>query len=438
MILPSWVSNIERSPYGLPSNEHGRQHGENFVGFYHGDTRRRYNACANTKPQFIIAKLLTSTTPQKRTQPVKVGSIIAEESDNILSPTRNSAARAGLRLPNGSLFSYSDQPIVRSPKDSELENPMKGAPLEREVDVAATTAGASLPDDRDPETLKTSPKIDGASKASTDSSKGATTHHLTRKNPHVPPLPVARTAMPANLAKQAQMKKRIPHPFVAQAANEPRRGTSVSDKKDRLSGILSTQGFCIGTIADVSGPMDSVVDGKWVRKLGWISAQHNLNQVPDVLWRTLVADRGPDGGFAPHWYRRACLHVLADPKITDGHGYIKVGKYATRILGEMTARYLRRVDTVVMKRCIFSSKSLLNTPEIVYGLAPENTKLDDLVCILFGCSVPVILREITGGGGDDQGKYELIGEAYVHGKMQGEAVKEWRKLGSPAQTFNIA
>lgn len=41
------------------------------------------------------------------------------------------------------------------------------------------------------------------------------------------------------------------------------------------------------------------------------------------------------------------------------------------------------------------------------------------VCILFGCNVPVILRQ------DSQtGRYELVGESYIYGIMEGEALDE--------------
>jgi hypothetical protein len=49
------------------------------------------------------------------------------------------------------------------------------------------------------------------------------------------------------------------------------------------------------------------------------------------------------------------------------------------------------------------------------GLAPMRTRENDIVCVLYGCSVPVVLRE----EGDE---YVFIGECFVHGLMDGEAV----------------
>ncbi|KAI1736457.1 hypothetical protein F4680DRAFT_432206 [Xylaria scruposa] len=55
----------------------------------------------------------------------------------------------------------------------------------------------------------------------------------------------------------------------------------------------------------------------------------------------------------------------------------------------------------------------------VVGFCPRGTQKGDFVCILFGCSVPLVLRQIGSGDG---GQYTLIGECYVHGKMDGEAM----------------
>jgi len=50
------------------------------------------------------------------------------------------------------------------------------------------------------------------------------------------------------------------------------------------------------------------------------------------------------------------------------------------------------------------------------GAIPQEAQLGDLVCILFGCSVPVVLRKHIGE------EYQLVGECYIHGLMDGEAL----------------
>ena len=52
------------------------------------------------------------------------------------------------------------------------------------------------------------------------------------------------------------------------------------------------------------------------------------------------------------------------------------------------------------------------------GLVPMDAEIGDLIALLEGGNVPYILRQKTGM---DEGCYEIIGDAYVHGIMDGEA-----------------
>ncbi len=74
-------------------------------------------------------------------------------------------------------------------------------------------------------------------------------------------------------------------------------------------------------------------------------------------------------------------------------------------------------------------KRLLFTQDGFIGMAPYETRKGDIVCLLFGCRVPVVLRKRTEGG------YELVGEAYVHGVMKGEAMT--KANGERLQDFCI-
>jgi hypothetical protein len=53
------------------------------------------------------------------------------------------------------------------------------------------------------------------------------------------------------------------------------------------------------------------------------------------------------------------------------------------------------------------------------GLVPESAEPSDIICILYSCSVPVVLRRVETSDGVVY--HQLIGECYVHGMMDGEA-----------------
>lgn len=63
------------------------------------------------------------------------------------------------------------------------------------------------------------------------------------------------------------------------------------------------------------------------------------------------------------------------------------------------------------------TRTLVITRKGYFGLGPGATRAGDLCCIIFGSPVPLILRHA-----DEN--YQLVGEAYVHGVMNGEAVEQ--------------
>jgi len=56
----------------------------------------------------------------------------------------------------------------------------------------------------------------------------------------------------------------------------------------------------------------------------------------------------------------------------------------------------------------------------MFGLVPGLARERDVICIVYGCSVPVVLREVKGKGGEQV--WEFVGECFVHGMMDGEAM----------------
>ena len=79
--------------------------------------------------------------------------------------------------------------------------------------------------------------------------------------------------------------------------------------------------------------------------------------------------------------------------------------------------FLHRCQDVLWDRTMF----LLAGPwEGKLCLGPSQARREDRVCILYGCNVPVLLRERALPSGDRA--YELVGETYIYGLMDGEAL----------------
>ena len=64
------------------------------------------------------------------------------------------------------------------------------------------------------------------------------------------------------------------------------------------------------------------------------------------------------------------------------------------------------------------------------GLVPIDCRSGDRICVLSGCSIPVILRQ--------KGDYHiLIGECYVHGIMDGQAIQQLREGKYIVENFKL-
>ena len=168
-------------------------------------------------------------------------------------------------------------------------------------------------------------------------------------------------------------------------------------------------GFVIDTIKTKKAyAADGIILNEWLTHGGWTDRSA---RPPDKFWRTLVADRGPNGLNPPSFYPRAFKAAL-NQSVKGGH--ISTSTLVHHGKSTIVAKFLRRVQEVVwMRRLIITQHEAL-------GLAPEESKKRDLICILYGCSVPVALRRMVDPSSNKE-YYIFIGECYVHGIMDGEA-----------------
>ncbi|KAI9147596.1 Heterokaryon incompatibility protein [Paramyrothecium foliicola] len=173
----------------------------------------------------------------------------------------------------------------------------------------------------------------------------------------------------------------------------------------------------------------------------------DIEAVRNAIWRTMTADRDMNGEPTTDDYR----NILATPALAAGawresdalrelisstvFKYCQMildGNAALQVCGQELKDFFcgsegdspdaidslrlrhayMRVDRVANHRRFFTtSKGYL-------GMALETTEKSDGIYILEGCTVPVVLRDL----GDGQ-HFEFVGECYVHGIMNGEALE---------------
>lgn len=151
---------------------------------------------------------------------------------------------------------------------------------------------------------------------------------------------------------------------------------------------LIVTGFHLDAIRTKKSPaVEGIIPSGWLDLVGWNGSPE---PVPDRLWRTLVADRGPGGQkYPPAYFPLACKWVL-DQRSRRGNiitnELLTFGKCPS-----IATEFLRRVQTVVWDRVLVLTEGRRGSKQLL-ALVPPEAEEGDLICILYGCSVPVVLR----------------------------------------------
>ena len=153
--------------------------------------------------------------------------------------------------------------------------------------------------------------------------------------------------------------------------------------------------------------------------------ESNNDMLQDETHRHLVSTlmAGSNAGISP----AVATETDIDAMQAYLGGLIKGEEYADFGAGPETQRNI--LDESCRNRRFFKT----STGSI--GLGPRCTQTSDTVLILAGSAVPFIARRLCGS--NDDLRFYLLGEAYVHGIMNGEAVKAARENGISFSVFNF-
>ncbi|CAE7199910.1 hypothetical protein PTNB73_06170 [Pyrenophora teres f. teres] len=234
------------------------------------------------------------------------------------------------------------------------------------------------------------------------------------------------------------------------------------------TGILQCNGFVVDTICGLSAR--NIGYFEWsrssiVRQSQWSSVYGDRLATSEALYRTLVADRISNGNKAEARHA-AILHLphsfeLAKPQFAQ-RGWAFLGGqegYYFRWERFRSANWdfplgeglldsffsddipadASEYDFCEVYSCSDRSakkRRLMTTMKGYMGWAPDNTfgeeneqsRAGDLIAIIFGCSTPLAIRPC----GD---RFQVLGEAYVQGLMDGEAIDALREGKHATQSF---
>ena len=148
---------------------------------------------------------------------------------------------------------------------------------------------------------------------------------------------------------------------------------------------MFVKGFVLDKVSELyPSSQGGAIPQSWAQAGGWCNAPNS--DPPDSFWRTLVADRGRDGRNPPVYYSRACRESFAKGGLSSGS--VNTADLIHNERCSVVAQFCRRVQAVIWNR------SLIRTGSRKLGLARQEVKSKDFICILYGCSVPVVLRRV--------------------------------------------
>ncbi|EKG22465.1 Heterokaryon incompatibility [Macrophomina phaseolina MS6] len=143
--------------------------------------------------------------------------------------------------------------------------------------------------------------------------------------------------------------------------------------------------------------------------------------IDEVLWRTICADQHIDGDELDLQQRK---RLASEPS-----GLQWASEFPPS--AEEEAASVKGLCNFILPAL---GRTLFRSARGLIGLAPVSAKAGDLVVVLYGATVPFILRKF----GD---YYHVVGESYVHGIMDGEAIHrpkmEWLQ-GAEERKFKLA
>lgn len=151
-----------------------------------------------------------------------------------------------------------------------------------------------------------------------------------------------------------------------------------------LDKSLLVEGFVLDKVKSIQEmAVEGNIPSQWLKAVKWEKAG---DPPPSRFWRTLVADRGPEGQVPlPPYYERACKHAFSK---RTARAHLKVPQMIDHGTNSFTREFLQRVQAVVFNRKFFEDD------HGNIGLAPHRAQQGDMICILHGCSVPVLLRKV--------------------------------------------
>lgn len=247
--------------------------------------------------------------------------------------------------------------------------------------------------------------------------------------------------------------------------NIPHRasGRTMAEVSCPRHGVLSCRGFVVDTLDGLGCEWRDASGAGWppstVRQaVGRENPYRDFEGVREAIWRTMVSNRNTYTTVLEEDYSA----LLAVPAIFKAKGHLcnknledlaasHLFSYCVRffqgnrdfmIAGAKISRFFvpepnfAKLDPSVLRNALAARdkvnlyRRLFTTSKGFVGMGVQGILPSDVICILYGSSMPMVLREVNG-------EFMVVGECYVHGLMDGEGLEMLQRQEGVARDFNI-
>ncbi|KIW03416.1 uncharacterized protein PV09_05191 [Verruconis gallopava] len=176
--------------------------------------------------------------------------------------------------------------------------------------------------------------------------------------------------------------------------------------REVYDGSLQVHGQVIGRVCERSDRMlPGIIPRDVLRMGGWKHSDTNerleLDGIPERLWRTLIAASTSKNGHNLDDHS-ACLRMM---RLQDRSGDIRYDVVLKNARRDKIDRWLKDYLERARVAC-YNRRAILVEPDLdgvsaavlqdgtFFGLAPDEVQVGDTVAVIYGCSVPVVLRQV--------------------------------------------
>ncbi|KAF2204156.1 hypothetical protein GQ43DRAFT_365222 [Delitschia confertaspora ATCC 74209] len=196
---------------------------------------------------------------------------------------------------------------------------------------------------------------------------------------------------------------------------------------------ISAHGISVGTLCTLADYLMAFLHWRALLLAADIEVDPNLYRIEEAFAATLCLDQVPTKYNRWSDWLTACYHVFASliverlPRLPIDSDLRQYAKARVEIEPHQRRQFLQdHFGSKMMGRCFCLTNNGL------MGMGSGFMAAGDVVVVPLGCSTPILLRPEG-----SKGEYRFVGDVYINGYMQSNAIEQWRRKKREVGEFVI-